>query len=68
MSKLIVSTVGISLLTNQIEIGFDPDSWTSELLTTVNASEEDMQTHHSDVMPILEILEERAEQALDEGS
>ena len=68
MSKLVVSTVGISLLTNQIEIGFDPDSWTSELLTTVNASEEDMQTHHSDVMPILENLEERAEQALDEES
>lgn len=66
MPKLVVSTVGTSLLTNQIDTGFDPNSWESQLLSTVNASEEEMQKHHSEVISILEELKERAEKSLGE--
>lgn len=66
MSTLIVSTVGTSLLTNQIDDEFDSESSASQLLATVNASEEDIQKYYPDVMSILTNLEERAEQGLDE--
>lgn len=64
MPKLVVSTVGTSLLTNQIELGFDPDSWERQLMATVNASEEDIRRHHAEIQPVIQKLQAKAEQTL----
>jgi putative CRISPR-associated protein (TIGR02619 family) len=64
MSKLVISTVGTSLLTNQIEPGFDPDSWERQLIETVNASEKDIQKYHPEVQSIINDLQARTEACL----
>lgn len=64
MPRLVISTVGTSLLTNQIDPNLDSDSLERQLVETVNASEEDIQKYHPEVNSLLQDLKDRAGKAL----
>lgn len=63
MPKLVISTVGTSLLTNQID-NFDPEHWLKRLQKTANEKNENIKTNHPDVAEMLEDLESRAKETL----
>ncbi|HAA31894.1 MAG TPA: CRISPR-associated protein [Cyanobacteria bacterium UBA8553] len=63
MPRLVISTVGTSLLTNQIDREFE-DNWAVRLRETANYSSEEIEKHHEDVSDIITILKERAEEKL----
>jgi putative CRISPR-associated protein (TIGR02619 family) len=58
MPRLVISTVGTSLLTNQIDREFE-DSWYVRLRDTVNCSREEIDKYHEDVKDIIDKLKER---------
>lgn len=66
MSRLIISTVGTSLLTNQIDIDLDPDDWTKRLQQTANYTTDEINKYHQDISQIIEKLKRRAEEKLDD--
>ena len=67
MQRIVISTVGTSLLTNQIDRKTEND-WYSRLRDTANLSEKEMREKHSDVADIIDVLQERAEAKLDSAN
>lgn len=67
MHQLVISTVGTSLLTNQIRERTDPKGWSARLKATANYTYEEVQKHHSDVLTAIEELKSRAEKKLYAG-
>ncbi|KKD39305.1 MAG: putative CRISPR-associated protein [Limnoraphis robusta] len=63
MPQLIISTVGTSLLTNQIDRDYDPSSWLERLNEAANYTVEEME-YYPDVQNILETLKQRVEDKL----
>ncbi|WP_066382183.1 hypothetical protein [Anabaena sp. CA = ATCC 33047] len=63
MARLIISTVGTSLLTNQIDIEYESSDYDS-LRKTANCSTEEVDKYHEDVATIIQTLKERAEEKL----
>ncbi|MBD2516408.1 putative CRISPR-associated protein [Nostoc sp. FACHB-973] len=60
MQKLVITTVGTSLLTNQIDrTCYEEDSWNEKLLETANYSDEKM-LNSEDIISIIEELKSRA--------
>lgn len=69
MSKLVITTVGTSLLTNQIKERLDPKDWNRRLNDTANHTFDKITQHDEDVADIISKLRERAEGKLyDEDS
>jgi putative CRISPR-associated protein (TIGR02619 family) len=66
MPKLVISTVGTSLLTNQIDTEFE-QSWLARLQDTVNCSQEEIYQYHEDVFSIIGDLNVRCKTKLDSG-
>jgi putative CRISPR-associated protein (TIGR02619 family) len=64
MVRLVISTVGTSLLTNQIDRDIDPDNWYKRLQQTANYTAEEVSQYHEDVSQIIEELKQRAEEKL----
>lgn len=61
MRRVIISTVGTSLLTNQINrANPDEKNWYSQLRDTANLSNELIQKTHPEVLEIIQTLENRA--------
>ncbi|WP_414529051.1 putative CRISPR-associated protein [Nodularia chucula] len=63
MSRLVISTVGTSLLTNQIDREYESSDYI-RLRNTANCSVEEVDKHHEDVATIIQTLKERAEEKL----
>lgn len=63
MARLVISTVGTSLLTNQIDREFE-EAWYIRLRKTANCSSEEISKHHEDVEEIIQTLQTRAEEKL----
>ncbi|KAB8316802.1 putative CRISPR-associated protein [Tolypothrix campylonemoides VB511288] len=61
MPRLVISTVGTSLLTNQIDREFE-ENWSIRLRDTANCSYEEIARYHEDVVDIITTLKERAEE------
>lgn len=64
MPRLVISTVGTSLLTNQIDRDIDPDRWITRLRQTANYTDEQISKYHEDVLQIINELKQRAEEKL----
>jgi len=67
MQRIVISTVGTSLLTNQIDRKTEND-WYSRLRDTANLSEKEIREKHSDVADIIDVLQERAQAKLDSAN
>ncbi|MCG5057185.1 MAG: putative CRISPR-associated protein [Limnoraphis sp. WC205] len=63
MPQFIISTVGTSLLTNQIDPDIDPRNWLDRLNEAANYTVEEME-YYPDVKDILETLKQRVEEKL----
>lgn len=63
MPRLVVSTVGTSLLTNQIDREYE-NGYYSRLRDTANCTSQEIQKYHEDVANIIQELKERAEEKL----
>lgn len=63
MPRLVISTVGTSLLTNQIDREFE-ENWVVRLRDTANSSYEEIENYHEDVSDIITTLKERAKEKL----
>jgi putative CRISPR-associated protein (TIGR02619 family) len=63
MARLVISTVGTSLLTNQIDIDIDGNDWYEQLQQTANYTDNEIQHYPKIEQNILE-LKERAEKEL----
>lgn len=63
MPRLVITTVGTSLLTNQIDREFE-DNWATRLLDTANCTDAEIRKHHEDVTDIITQLKARAEEKL----
>lgn len=63
MSRLVISTVGTSLLTNQIDREFE-EGWYIRLRKTANCSCEEIEKYHEDVEEIIQTLKARAEEKI----
>jgi putative CRISPR-associated protein (TIGR02619 family) len=68
MTRLVISTVGTSLLTNQISPRRDPKDWSSRLQEMANKTQDEIRTYHQDVYDIIQKLKERAEESLYNGT
>src|SRR4028119_381352 len=64
MARLIISTVGTSLLTNHIDRDIDDNNWYKRLQQTANYSDDEVGQYHPDVKQIIAELKERAETEL----
>lgn len=64
MARLIISTVGTSLLTNQIDRNLDDNDWYNRLQQTANYSNDEVSQHHQDVKQVIAELKQRAETEL----
>ncbi|MCP2727928.1 putative CRISPR-associated protein [Limnofasciculus baicalensis] len=63
MTKLVISTVGTSVLTNQIDPDIDDNDWYERLQQTANYTDNEIQ-HDPVIKKIISELKERAEQEL----
>ncbi|MBG1271223.1 CRISPR-associated protein [Nostoc sp. WHI] len=63
MPRLVISTVGTSLLTNQIDREYE-NGYYSRLRDTANCSYEEIRKYHEDITDIIQTLKERAEEKL----
>lgn len=68
MPQLIISTVGTSLLTNQIDLEIDPDNTRSRLQEAANYPCDEVQQYHQDIQDIINDLEKRAKEKLSDSS
>jgi len=68
MPRLIISTVGTSLLTNQISQRRDPKDWSSRLQEMANKTQDEIHKYHQDVKDIIQQLKQRAEKILYDGT
>ncbi|MBW4641469.1 MAG: putative CRISPR-associated protein [Goleter apudmare HA4340-LM2] len=64
MHRLVISTIGTSLLTNQVKDRIDPKDWNSRLNETANYTHEYIEQYEKDVLKIILKLKERAEKQL----
>jgi putative CRISPR-associated protein (TIGR02619 family) len=64
MPRLVISTVGTSLLTNQIDLDLDPDDWSKQLEKTANYTTDEINKYHQGIGKIIEKLKQRAEEKL----
>ncbi|GET41933.1 putative CRISPR-associated protein [Microseira wollei] len=64
MPRLVISTVGTSLLTNQIDINLDPDDWFKQLEQTANYTTDEINQYYQDIAQIIEELKQRSEEKL----
>ena len=64
MARLIISTVGTSLLTNQIDRDTDDNDWYKRLQETANSTDDQVSQHHQDVKQVIAELKQRAEKEL----
>jgi putative CRISPR-associated protein (TIGR02619 family) len=64
MHRLVISTVGTSLLTNQIDLDLDPDDWSKRLQQTANYTTDEINKYHQNIGQIIEKLKQRAEEKL----
>ncbi|MDY6782167.1 MAG: putative CRISPR-associated protein [Cyanobacteriota bacterium] len=64
MNRLVISTVGTSLLGNQIDRELE-ENWVTRLRDTANCSQQEIADHHKDISDIIETLQERAVEKLD---
>lgn len=64
MAQLVISTIGTSLLTNQIDRDIDPDTWLSLLEETANYTADEIKKYHQNVANVINELAERAEDKL----
>ncbi|MBN3895674.1 MAG: putative CRISPR-associated protein [Nostoc sp. NOS(2021)] len=60
MPKLVISTVGTSLLTNQIDREYE-DNWAIRLRDTANCTLEEIDKYHEDVADIIATLKNRVD-------
>ena len=67
MPRLVISTVGTSLLTNQIDDEFDLD-WNEQLQKYANLTHDEVNQSHPELANKIAQLKERAEQVLDTGN
>ena len=63
MVRLVISTVGTSVLTNQIDRDIDDNGWYERLQQTANYTDNEIQ-HYPDIKQFILELKERAEQEL----
>jgi putative CRISPR-associated protein (TIGR02619 family) len=68
MPRLVISTVGTSLLTNQIHQRRDPKGWEDLLQKTANFTEEQISQSEPDVLGIIQNLKQRAKEKLNNGN
>jgi putative CRISPR-associated protein (TIGR02619 family) len=67
MPRLVISTVGTSLLTNQIDRQFEED-WYTRLRDTANYTAQEVERYHDDIFSIIEKLKKKAEEKLNGDS
>ncbi|WP_226579786.1 hypothetical protein [Microseira wollei] len=67
MPRLVITPIGTSLLTNQIDISFEYD-WLMLLWETTNLKNIELEDRHPDVADIIHTLKERAIQKLNDGN
>lgn len=63
MARLVISTVGTSVLTNQIDPDIDGNDWYERLQQTANYTDNEIQ-HYPEIEQIISELKERAEKEL----
>jgi putative CRISPR-associated protein (TIGR02619 family) len=63
MARLVISTVGTSVLTNQIDPDIDDNEWYERLQQTANYTDNEIQ-HYPEVKKFISELKERAEKEL----
>lgn len=68
MPRLVISTVGTSLLTNQIHQRRDPKGWEDMLQKTANLTEEQISQSEPDVLGIIQNLKQRAKEKIHNGN
>ena len=68
MPRLVISTVGTSLLTNQIRERRDPKGWEDMLKKTANLTYEQISQSYPEVLDIINVLKHRAEEKLNDGN
>ena len=68
MNRLVISTVGTSLLTNQISDRRDPKGWEDMLQQTANLTQEQINQSAPEVVDIIKTLKQRAEEKLNDGN
>jgi len=68
MPRLVISTVGTSLLTNQIHQRRDPKGWEDMLQKTANLTEEQISQSEPDVLGIIQNLKQRTKEKLNKGN
>ncbi|MGD1804654.1 putative CRISPR-associated protein [Dapis sp. BLCC M126] len=66
-NRVVISTVGTSLLTNQIDDEFEPD-WDEQLQETTNLSLDELENEYPEVAEIIEELKTRAEENLEDSN
>ncbi len=67
MRRVIISTLGISLLTSQINRKSDPSNWLNILWSSANYTTKELQKYRQDARDIIDILKERAIEKLNNG-
>ncbi len=65
MPRLVISTVGTSLLTNQIKERKDPKHWLPDLTKTANWNSKKLSKESPDVEDVIQKLKDRVEDKLD---
>ena len=68
MNRLVISTVGTSLLINQISDRRDPKGWEDMLQQTANLTQEQINQSAPEVVDIIKTLKQRAEKKLNDGN
>ncbi|MEH2235825.1 putative CRISPR-associated protein [Nostoc sp.] len=68
MPRLVISTVGTSILTNQIRQRIDPKNWIESLEITANCTHEQINSDYSEVTSIVTELKNRAEKKLNDSN
>ena len=67
MRRVVISTLGTSLLTSQINRNSDPSSWLNILWNSGNYTTEELKKYHLDAQNIINVLKERAIEKLNNG-
>jgi CRISPR/Cas system-associated protein Csm6 len=60
MRRVVISTLGTSLLSSQINRNSDPSSWLKILWNSANYTTEELERYHLDAQNIINVLKERA--------
>ncbi|NER04406.1 MAG: CRISPR-associated protein [Okeania sp. SIO3C4] len=66
-NRVVISTVGTSLLTNQIDDEFEPD-WDEQLQEATNLNSDELENEYPEVVEIIQELKTRAEEKLEDSN